>query len=493
MTTSPPAAAAPAPPRLFAAVALAAGRSRRIRSERSKLLLPLAGRPAAGWAAEALLSLAPQEAAAVVAPGEAGAAVAEAFPPPFRPAVQEQPLGTGDAALTGLRALSKGSADDEVLIATGDSPCLRSETLAHLCTARRRVNAASAWLAFTPEGPHDYGLFELAERDPSGGGRAIRITEARDRAASDADNNSTATTAAPDLVWSGVLVATRAHLERHLPSLKSDNAQGECLLTDLAALAHAAGETALVVPCPASEGAGINTRADLAAAEAVIQARLRAAALAGGAGLVAPETVFLSHDTELEQDCRIEPWVWLGPHVRIGAGAVVRSFSHLEGAELAPGAQVGPFARLRPGTALGEEARIGSFVEAKAARLGAGAKAPHLSYLGDAEIGPGSNIGAGTITCNYDGFNKHRTTLGPRVFIGANVSLVAPLKIGEGAVVGAGSTVAKDAPADALVIARPEQKTLPGGASRRVARLSASAPSSASAPASGRGKSKSGA
>ena len=491
MTTSPPAAAAPAPPRLFAAVALAAGRSRRIRAERSKLLLPLAGRPTAGWTAEALLSLAPQEAAAVVAPGEAGAAVAEAFPPPFRPAVQEQPLGTGDAALTGLRALSKGSADDEILIATGDSPCLHGETLARLCAARRRANAASAWLAFTPEGPHDYGLFALAERDPSGGGRALGITEARDRAASGADNNSNAApadAAAPDLVWSGVLVATRAHLERHLPSLKSDNAQGERLLTDLAALAHAAGETALVVPCPASEGAGINTRADLAAAEAVIQARLRAAALAGGAGLVAPETVFLSHDTELEQDCRIEPWVWLGPHVRIGTGAVVRSFSHLEGAELAPGAQVGPFARLRPGTELGEEARIGSFVEAKAAHLAAGAKAAHLSYLGDAEIGPGSNIGGGTITCNYDGFAKHRTTLGPRVFIGANVSLVAPLKLGEGAVVGAGSTVVKDAPADALVIARPEQKTLSGGASRRAARLS-----STRASGKGKGKSKSGA
>jgi bifunctional UDP-N-acetylglucosamine pyrophosphorylase/glucosamine-1-phosphate N-acetyltransferase len=251
-----------------------------------------------------------------------------------------------------------------------------------------------------------------------------------------------------------------------LAEVTDDNAKGEYYLTDVVGLARAAGARAAVAEAPETETLGVNARAELAAAEAAMQARLRTRAMDAGVTLSAPETVFLSYDTTLAPDVTVEPHVVFGPGVQVAAGARIRAFSHLEGCRIAAGAQVGPYARLRPGAQIGAEAQVGNFVEIKNAELGDGAKANHLSYLGDARVGAGANIGAGTITCNYDGILKHRTEIGPGAFIGSNTALVAPVTIGDGAVVGAGSTIARDVPAEALSVARAPQRSVAGGATR---------------------------
>jgi bifunctional UDP-N-acetylglucosamine pyrophosphorylase/glucosamine-1-phosphate N-acetyltransferase len=248
--------------------------------------------------------------------------------------------------------------------------------------------------------------------------------------------------------------------------LGNDNAKGEYYLTEVFALARAAGHRAGVAEADPDEVMGINSRAELAVAEALMQTRLRARALAGGATLIDPATVWLSADTEIGQDVTIQPNVYFGPGVTIGDGVEIRAFSHLEGAIVETGALVGPFARLRPGAAIGAGARVGNFVEIKNATLGAGAKANHLAYLGDAEIGAEANIGAGTITCNYDGLAKHRTEIGAGAFIGSNTALVAPVTVGAGAIVGAGSTITRDVPAGSVSTARGAQKDREGGAAR---------------------------
>jgi bifunctional UDP-N-acetylglucosamine pyrophosphorylase/glucosamine-1-phosphate N-acetyltransferase len=255
-------------------------------------------------------------------------------------------------------------------------------------------------------------------------------------------------------------------LWRLLPKIGEANAKNERYLTDIVGLAAAEGLRPAVVRCPQDEVLGVNSRRDLARVEALFQERLRDAAMAGGATLVAPETVFLCHDTLIGRDVVIEPNVMIGPGVAIADGAIIRSFCHLEGAEVGTGAVVGPFARLRPGATIGEAAHIGNFVEVKNAKVEAGAKANHLAYIGDADIGAGANIGAGTITCNYDGFAKHRTEIGAGAFIGSNSALVAPVKIGEGAYVGSGSVITHDVPADALALARGRQEVKEGWASR---------------------------
>ena len=249
-----------------------------------------------------------------------------------------------------------------------------------------------------------------------------------------------------------------------LDRVGNDNAKGEYYLTDIYALAAQEGLAARVIETEEDEILGVNARAELAIAEAVMQRRLRDKALAGGATLLDPMTVWFSHDTRLGPDVTVEPGVFFGPGVNVGEGAVIRAFSHLEGADVAAGAVVGPYARLRPGARLQEGARVGNFVEVKNAVLGVGAKANHLTYLGDATVGAGANIGAGTITCNYDGFAKHRTEIGEGVFVGSNTALVAPVALGPGAMVAAGSTVTKDVAADALAVARGQQRTVEGGA-----------------------------
>ncbi|MDP7540807.1 MAG: DapH/DapD/GlmU-related protein, partial [Alphaproteobacteria bacterium] len=248
--------------------------------------------------------------------------------------------------------------------------------------------------------------------------------------------------------------------------LDNNNAKGEYYLTDIVAISAADGRQSVVVEATEESLLGVDSRADLAVAEAVIQTRLRARAMAGGATLTDPASIFLSHDTVLEQDVTVGPNVVFGPGVHISAGTEVLAFCHLEGVMVAAGARIGPFARLRPGTRLGVGARIGNFVETKAAEIAAGAKVNHLSYVGDASVGAAANIGAGTITCNYDGFSKHRTEIGAGAFIGSNTALVAPVSIGDGAMVGAGSTVTKDVEADALAVARREQRDIPDGAAR---------------------------
>jgi bifunctional UDP-N-acetylglucosamine pyrophosphorylase/glucosamine-1-phosphate N-acetyltransferase len=268
-------------------------------------------------------------------------------------------------------------------------------------------------------------------------------------------------------------MAFSADMAASLKSIRKNGAKGEYYLTDLVAIANRAGKTVVTVEADAEEVMGVNSRAELAAAEAAWQRRARAQAMTAGVTMIAPETVFLSHDTRIGRDTIIEPHVWLGPGVTVGEGVTIRAYSHIEGATIADGAAVGPFARLRPGAHIGEGARIGNFVEVKNADIGKGAKINHLTYVGDATVGATSNIGAGTITCNYDGFGKHHTEIGTGVFIGSNSALVAPVTIGDGAYVAAGSTITRDVEPDALAIARGRQETRPGGASKLRARIQA--------------------
>ncbi|HJU20812.1 MAG TPA: bifunctional UDP-N-acetylglucosamine diphosphorylase/glucosamine-1-phosphate N-acetyltransferase GlmU [Stellaceae bacterium] len=447
----------------FAAVILAAGSGTRMNSARPKVMHEIAGRPMIAHLLDALEPLRPAAVVVVLAPGmeEVARAVAACCQNRAHCVVQDPPLGTGDAVRAARPVLAPllAPAGDiaEALVLYGDTPLLESETLARLLAGRRDGAAAIAAAGMRPADPGPYGRFVLAR-----GGALERIVEA-----ADADEEERAIT----LCNGGIMAIDGRHLFDLVDALDCDNNKREFYLTDIVRLARRHGLPCRAVELPAEELVGINTRAELAAAEALMQSRLRARVMAEGATLVAPETVFLSFDTRLGRDTVVEPNVVFGPGVTIGAGARIRAFSHLEGAEIGRGAIVGPFARLRPGAVLGEEVHVGNFVEVKAARLGAGVKANHLSYLGDAEIGAGTNIGAGTITCNYDGFNKWRTTIGAGVFIGSNTALVAPVAVGDGAIVGAGSTVTSDVPPEALTIARGRQSDKPGRAAEIRARL----------------------
>jgi bifunctional UDP-N-acetylglucosamine pyrophosphorylase / glucosamine-1-phosphate N-acetyltransferase len=331
-----------------------------------------------------------------------------------------------------------------------DTPLIRSETLARLRHALKE-GAAVAVLGFTPADPHGYGRLILNGND------LVAIREERD--ASPEERRIT-------FCNGGLMALSGSHALAILERIGNDNAKGEYYLTDAVAIARDMGLKAVAIETSEDDVRGINTKGQLAEAEAVLQRRLRAAAMEAGVTLVAPETVFLSADTKLGRDVTIEPNVVFGPGVTVEDGATIRSFSHLEGARVGKGARIGPFARLRPGADLGEDVHIGNFVEVKAATIEAGAKANHLAYIGDAKVGAGSNIGAGTITCNYDGFAKHRTDIGKGAFIGSNSSLVAPVTIGDGAYVGSGSVVTKDVPADALAVERSEQQIKAGWAKR---------------------------
>jgi bifunctional UDP-N-acetylglucosamine pyrophosphorylase / glucosamine-1-phosphate N-acetyltransferase len=441
----------------FAAVILAAGSGTRMKSALPKALHPIAGRPVIAYLLDALAPLSPAATLVVIGPRMDDVACIVA---PAETVVQDLPLGTGDAvrcALDRLKGRLAPQGDiDELLVLYGDTPFLASETLARLLTERRRSAAAILVSGMRPADPGPYGRFVLAPD-----GVLERIVEAADASREEQ---------AIGLVNGGTMAIETRHLSDLVRALDRNNAKREFYLTDIVRIARQNGLSCRAVELPAEELIGINTRAELADAEALMQQRLRHAAMDSGVTLVAPETVFLSADTKLGRDVIVEPNVTIGPGVTIGDRTRICSFSYLERAVIGPGARVGPFARLRPGAVLEADVHVGNFVEVKAARLAAGVKVNHLSYIGDAEVGAGANIGAGTITCNYDGFNKHRTTIGENVFVGSNTALVAPVTVGAGAFIAAGSTITHDVAADALAVGRGRQIDKPGRAAEMRAR-----------------------
>jgi bifunctional UDP-N-acetylglucosamine pyrophosphorylase/glucosamine-1-phosphate N-acetyltransferase len=440
--TANPSAARPA------AILLAAGQGTRMRSDLPKVLHRVAGRPMINHVLDRLDELGCRPVVPVIAPGME--AVAQAVQP-WQAAIQPVPRGTADA-VRAAEALLAGSAGD-VLIAYGDAPLLAAATLRRLLDRRGASDRPDVvLLAMRPDDPAEYGRVMLGDGD-----EVVRIVEHRD---------ATPAERAVRLCNSGMMLVDGARLFGWLAAIGNDNAKGEFYLTDIVTVARRAGARCVAVEGPAAELAGVNSRAELAAAEAVLQDRLRRAAMAGGATLVDPASVFLSADTRLGRDVVIGPFVQIGPGVVIGDGVEIAAFSHLEGAIIEQGAVIGPFARLRKGSRIGEGAKVGNFVETKNLALGRGAKANHLSYLGDAEIGAKANIGAGTITCNYDGFDKSRTVIGAGAFIGSDTALVAPVTVGEGAIIGAGSVITADVAADSLAIARATQVEKPGWAAR---------------------------
>ncbi len=359
--------------------------------------------------------------------------------------VQQERRGTAHAALMAAPEFGDG----EVAVLYADNPLIQPDTLRRLLERRAAGDAGLALLAFRPSDPGRYGRV-IGRRWIR---RACRRVDRRGRSER-----------AETLCNAGVLCAASADMVRWLKAVRADNAKGEYYLTDVVGLARSDGERVVAVEAPAEELAGINSRAELAAAEAVVQSRLRSAAMDAGVTMIDPGSVFLCADTELAADVTIEPNVMFGPGVKVATGALIRAFSHLEGCVIGPDCIIGPHARLRPGAELGEAVHIGNFVEVKAAKIGARTKAGHLSYLGDADVGSDTNIGAGTITCNYDGYNKHRTRIGSRAFIGSDTALVAPVTVGDGAIVAAGSVITEDVPADALALARGRQENKPGRA-----------------------------
>ncbi len=439
------------------AVVLAAGEGTRMRSATPKVLHRLAGRTMLSHVLHTAALAEAEAVVVVVGPGRDDvAAEAVTALPAAEIAVQRERLGTAHAVLAAHDAIARGY--DDVLVLFADVPLVLPDTLLAMRGALAE-GAGLAALGFEAADPTGYG--RLLTRD----GEVLAIREHRD--ATEAERAVTLCFAGP------MALDGRTALDL-LGRIGRENAQGEYYLTEAVELTRAAGRRCVALPCSERDAMGVNDRAQLAAAEAAVQARLRLAALLGGATLQAPDTVFLSHDTALGRDVTVEPHVVFGPGVRIEDGAMIHSFSHLEGAHVGPGASVGPHARLRPGTVLGRDAKVGNFVETKGATLGEGAKVSHLSYIGDAGVGAGANVGAGTITCNYDGYGKFRTEIGPGAFIGSNSALVAPVRIGRNAYVASGSTVTEDVPDDALAIGRARQTTKLGrGAALRAERAAA--------------------
>jgi bifunctional UDP-N-acetylglucosamine pyrophosphorylase/glucosamine-1-phosphate N-acetyltransferase len=438
--------------RKIAVLVLAAGAGTRMKSARAKVLHPLAGRPMIAHVLASAEGLKPGRIVAVVGRGMED--VVEAVRP-HPVAVQHPKLGTAHAVLAAKKALAgfarPGSA---VLVLYGDTPLIRPATLkAMLAKLRSSARPAAVALGFRPADPAQYGRLVIG---PKGG--LERIVEARDASAAERRI---------PLCNAGAMAFDGAALFDLLARVRNANAKGEYYLTDAIALARARGRSCAVVEADAAEVMGVNSRADLAAAERAVQRSLRARAMADGATLADPETVWFSFDTRLGRDVTVGPNVVFGPGVTVGDEVEIRGFCHIQGATIAKGAIVGPFARLRPGARLGAGAHVGNFVEIKNAVLDAGAKANHLAYVGDARVGARANIGAGTITCNYDGFAKHTTEIGEGAFIGSNTALVAPVRIGDRAVIGAGSTIAKDVAADALAVTRAEQREIKDWTRRR--------------------------
>ncbi|WP_413061105.1 bifunctional UDP-N-acetylglucosamine diphosphorylase/glucosamine-1-phosphate N-acetyltransferase GlmU [Sphingomonas carotinifaciens] len=433
--------------RPVAAIILAAGKGTRMKSDLHKVLHPIAGQSMLLHLLDAAGTLSPERTVVVTGAGREQVEAAVA-PLGVSTALQAEQLGTGHAVAQAEDALA--GFDGDVLILYGDVPLVRAETMRAML---ERLNAADApavvVLGFRPADPGAYGRLIVAE----GGDRLEKIVEYKD--ASDAERAVT-------LCNTGLMAARSADLFALLGRLGNDNAAGEYYLTDVVEMSGSAA----VIEADAGEVTGVNSRGELAAVEALWQQARRARAMAEGATLIAPETVWFAHDTVIGRDVTIEPNVVFGPGVTVADGVTIHGFCHLEGATIGPKAEVGPYARLRPGAVLEDGAKIGNFVEMKKAVLGRGAKANHLTYLGDAEVGAGANIGAGTITCNYDGYLKYRTVIGEGAFVGSNSALVAPVTIGAGAIVAAGSVLTADVEADALALVRPTRVTKPGWAAR---------------------------
>ncbi|MBS0638224.1 MAG: bifunctional UDP-N-acetylglucosamine diphosphorylase/glucosamine-1-phosphate N-acetyltransferase GlmU [Acetobacteraceae bacterium] len=424
------------------AIILAAGLGTRMKSALPKTLHRLAGR---SMLRHLLASCEPVFDRIVVVLGPDMEAVrAEAAP--HTCVVQRERLGTAHAALQAVEEFGSG----HVAVLYADNPLIRVATL------RRLLDTASgtglALLAFRPSDPGRYGRV-VADSD----GTVERIVEYAD--ATDRERTL-------DLCNAGVLCAASDRMRRWLLAVRNDNAKGEYYLTDAVALARADGLPVVAVEASADELAGVNSRSELAQAEAVLQGWLRQEAMDAGVTMTDPSSVFLCSDTKLAPDVTIEPNVVFGPGVSVASNVMIRAFSHIEGASIGPGSIIGPFARLRPGAALAQDVHVGNFVEVKAATLAAGVKANHLAYIGDASVGARTNIGAGTITCNYDGVNKHRTTIGADVFVGSDVALVAPVTVGDGAILAAGSVITDAVEPDALALARGRQVQKPGRATQ---------------------------
>lgn len=436
--------------REFAAIILAAGQGTRMKSDKHKVLHSIAGRPMLDHLLATVDTLGPARTIVVLGSGReqveplVGAHGGEIV-------VQGRQLGTGHAVREAEAALA-GFAGD-ILILYGDTPLVEAATMARMLDRLHAEDQpAVVVVASRPADPQHYGRI-VAETD----GTILKMVEYKDASPEER---------AVNLCNSGLMAVRAADMFALLARVGNDNAAGEYYLPDIVMLAAADGRKSVVIEAEPWEVAGVNSRAELAQLEAEWQRRRRLKAMADGITLVAPDTVWFAHDTEIGRDTVVEPNVVFGPGVTIGEGVSIRAFSHIEGAEVAAGAEIGPYARLRPGAEIGEKAKVGNFVEVKKAKLARGAKANHLTYLGDAEVGEGANIGAGTITCNYDGFFKYPTKIGAGAFIGSNSALVAPVTIGDNAMVGAGSVVTRDVGEGALAVARGEQAERPGWAVR---------------------------
>jgi len=432
------------------AIVLAAGMGTRMESKKPKVLHEIAGRPMLLHLLSTLEEITPAKIVVVTGPDmEKVTSALEGHPLAPATAIQTERLGTGHAVMAAQDDVA--DATGTVLVLYGDTPLLTSETMNAMLAAREGdTDPAVVVLGFRPWDPGAYGRLILEED-----GSLSEIVEAKE--------------ATPDqlevtLCNSGVMAIDARLLPELLDGLSNDNAKGEYYLTDIVALAREKGRTCSVVEGEEDELMGINSRAELADAEAILQDEFRREALSGGATLIDPSTVYFSWDTKLGRDVTIGPNVFFGPGVTVADDVVIKAFSHIEGARISEGAIVGPFARLRPGAEIGPNAHIGNFVEIKNAKISNGAKANHLTYIGDASVGPGANIGAGTITCNYDGFTKSKTEIGAGAFIGSNTALVAPVTVGDGAITGAGSVITKEVEPDALAVERSEQRSLKGWA-----------------------------
>lgn len=446
--------------RARAAIVLAAGQGKRMKSDTPKMLHPMGGRPLVDWSIALARELACVRAVVVIPPDRP--ALAERVTAALGPnsiAIQQLPRGTGDAARSAAGVL--GDFDGDVIVYFGDTPLIRAETLARMFAARE-AGANVVVLAFYADDPTGYGRIILSET-----GEFVKNVEHRD-----ANKNELAI----NLCNAGALVADAKVLFNLLSMLRNDNAQHEFYLTDIPGMARSAGMKVGIVEALESELLGVNSRAQLADAEAAFQRRAREAAMEAGVTLIDPGSVFFSYDTVIEPDVVIEPHVFFGTGVKVGRGAVIHAYCHFERTEIGPHAEIGPFARFRPGAKLGPKVKIGNFVEVKNSNLAEGVKANHLAYIGDTDVGARTNIGAGTIVCNYDGFDKYRSTIGEDAFIGSDTALVSPVRVGDRAYTGTGSVITKDVPDGALGVARARQENLEGWADKnRAKKLAAKA------------------
>jgi len=437
-------------------IILAAGQGTRMKSALPKVLHPVAGLPMAAHVV-ATANAAGSDATAIVV-GHGGDAVREALSGMLENATfheQTDQLGTAHAVLAARDAIAKGY--DDVLVMFGDTPLVRPEVMQE-ARARLGDGASVVVVGFRPEDPTGYG--RLIEIDDT----LVAIREHRD--ASDEERSI-------NYCNGGIMAFSGRLILDLLDAIGNDNAKGEYYMTDAVEIARERGEKVVAIEAPVEDVVGVNTRRDLASVEAIWQRRTRERMLDDGVSMTAPDTVYFHHDTAVEPDTVIEPNVVFGPGVRVAGGARIRSFSHLEGATVGAHAEVGPFARLRPGADLADKAKVGNFCEVKKAEIGAGAKVNHLTYVGDAVIGAGANIGAGTITCNYDGYGKHLTEIGQGAFIGSNSALVAPVRIGDNAYVASGSVVTEAVPDDAVAFGRAHQVNKDGLAPKLRARFKA--------------------